>query len=364
MSELAAELESFRLQYPFDDAAYNYIVNSSLEVQKEVLHDFRPKNEGEQDYSALIISFTKKRRQFALERRHRFVPRADVVVPQLHPHVDIPVSREELEAFRVRYPCDEDAFRYVASSPPEVQRQIIQTFKPPREGEEDYSALVITFAKRCRNSSQTHIQTHIQTQAVPFRGPRAPPAGSGGGVNYEEFRARYPFDDATHYYLQRASAEVRIQVLRSFKPPREGEPDYSALLISFAKKVKDQSQHSRMTPHIPTPGPNPVPQWPVQPPRVQHTQPIPVYAHELPRPPRPTLGGNANNYALDGFRQKYPMDDRAFDFLKNAPPNVQAEVLERFSPQRQDTDYSALIISFAKKCREVPRPPTRQQASE
>eukprot|EP00913_Durusdinium_trenchii_P000163 g147.t1 len=118
MSELAAELESFRLQYPFDDAAYNYIVNSSLEVQKE-------------DYSALIISFTKKRRQFALERRHRFVPRADVVVPQLHPHVDIPVSREELEAFRVRYPCDEDNFEYVASSPPEDARlpQIMDNLK-------------------------------------------------------------------------------------------------------------------------------------------------------------------------------------------------------------------------------------------
>lgn len=61
---------------------------------------------------------------------------------------------------------------------------------------------------------------------------------------------------------------------------------------------------------------------------------------------------NANTYALEGFRQRYPMDDRAFDFLKCASAFVQQEVLERFSPQKQDSDYSALIISFAKKCRE------------
>ena len=46
------------------------------------------------------------------------------------------------------------------------------------------------------------------------------------------------------------------------------------------------------------------------------------------------------------------MDERAFDFLRSSQPWVQQAVLERFSPQRQDSDYSALIISFAKKCRE------------
>lgn len=40
----------------------------------------------------------------------------------------------------------QDAFRYVASSPPEVQRQIIQTFKPPREGEEERSTEFLQLA--------------------------------------------------------------------------------------------------------------------------------------------------------------------------------------------------------------------------
>jgi len=378
---LAADLESFRARYPFDDDAYNYVVNSSVEVQHELLRDFKPKQEGEADYSALIMGFTKKRRQSVKERQqNRFAPPMHQMnmypMHQTSPYdseQDVSLSDSELQAFRDRYPFDEDAYRYIVSSPPHVQREIVRTFKPPREGEEDYSALVMTFSKRCRNAVPSW-------DTAMVTGP--------SGAEYDAFRQRYPFDDDTHNYLQSSPPEVRRQVLHSFKPKQEGEADYSALLISFCKKLRQDQRAPGPTPgaHVSfgagMPG--------------MHGMPFEQFStwsptwHQPPQPPPPRprsdrgcggygggggcggcggcgggggyggyggyggggYGGQGEEQALRMFRQRYPMDDRAFDFLVSAQPWVRQEVLEKFAPQRQDSDYSALIISFAKKCRE------------
>ncbi|CAK8996374.1 Uncharacterized protein SCF082_LOCUS4758 [Durusdinium trenchii] len=57
------ELEGFRVRYPMDEAAWAYLLKSGPDVQREVLKDFKPKEEGQADYSALVISFCKRRRQ-------------------------------------------------------------------------------------------------------------------------------------------------------------------------------------------------------------------------------------------------------------------------------------------------------------
>ncbi|CAE7235471.1 ASPH [Symbiodinium natans] len=356
--ELASDLQHFRSRYPFDDDAYNYIMNSSIEVQRELLRDFKPKQEGEEDYSALIMGFTKKRRQSVKERQqlNRFVPQHyEHYQPDYQSfgtfgaEQDVSLTEHELQAFRDRYPFDEDAYRYIVSSPPHVQREILRTFKPPREGEEDYSALVITFSKRCRNAAPSWDTSPMS------RGP--------SGAEYEAFRQRYPFDDDTHNYLQSSPPEVRRQVLQSFKPPREGEADYSALLISFCKKMREQRLPPQLTaPQLGKGGYQSQPRnlgvglWP----QMQQPSHQPPW-HQPPPPPAPRggrfreeryAGYDGDDVALHTFRQRYPMDERAFDFLRSSQPWVQQAVLERFSPQRQDSDYSALIISFAKKCRE------------
>eukprot|EP00438_Fugacium_kawagutii_P008872 Skav200654 [mRNA] locus=scaffold2539:163913:170665:+ [translate_table: standard] len=164
---------------------------------------------------------------------------------------------------------------------------------------------------------------------------------------------------------QKAPPEIRIHVLQNFKPKQEGEADYSALIISYCKKMREHSQQAMpVQPVHMQPMMQPVQQIPMQMQHYGEHYPIPAPqrapwnqpAQPPPVAPRGSLMGasesNANIYALEGFRQRYPMDDRAFDFLKCASAFVQQEVLERFSPQKQDSDYSALIISFAKKCRE------------
>ena len=168
------------------------------------------------------------------------------------------------------------------------------------------------------------------------------------------------FLEIVWWLRQKLPPDVRIHVLQNFKPPQEGESDYSALVISYCKKTREamhppmhQPMHHPM--HQPMQPMHQVPQGyqgrPSLPQRAPWSQPNPA-----PVAPRGLMGAsdsNTNIYALEGFRQRYPMDDRAFDFLKCAPAFVQQQVLEHFNPQRKDeADYSALIISFAKKCRE------------
>jgi len=59
-----------------------------------------------------------------------------------------------------------------------------------------------------------------------------------------------------------------------------------------------------------------------------------------------------NDSRLQAFREQYPVDDRAFDFLQKAPPAVQDRVITDFRPQSQgQDDYSALLTIFVKKVR-------------
>mmetsp|Transcript_71166 Transcript_71166/g.154676 ORF Transcript_71166/g.154676 Transcript_71166/m.154676 type:complete len:561 (+) Transcript_71166:69-1751(+) len=66
--------------------------------------------------------------------------------PPTQPHGTNP---EDLEAFRERYPMDEQAWEYLVTSAPSVQAKVVTEFKPPREGDGNYSALITSFVKTC-----------------------------------------------------------------------------------------------------------------------------------------------------------------------------------------------------------------------
>lgn len=52
-----------------------------------------------------------------------------------------------MKDFRERYPMDERAWSILLSAREPVQDLLVQDFKPRREGEGDYSALVISFMR-------------------------------------------------------------------------------------------------------------------------------------------------------------------------------------------------------------------------
>eukprot|EP00913_Durusdinium_trenchii_P024563 g23059.t2 len=116
-------------------------------------------------------------------------------------------TQRELDDFRDRYPIDSRAYG-VLTSPPLLL------------GEDDYSALVASFVRAVM---------HRHSQAV--LAPRA-------ANNLSEFRARYPMDDRAFGVLERTSSGVQSTVLADFRPRREGEDDYSALVMGFIRSIE------------------------------------------------------------------------------------------------------------------------------
>eukprot|EP00428_Durinskia_dybowskii_P011801 CAMPEP_0170209688 /NCGR_PEP_ID=MMETSP0116_2-20130129/4434_1 /TAXON_ID=400756 /ORGANISM="Durinskia baltica, Strain CSIRO CS-38" /LENGTH=132 /DNA_ID=CAMNT_0010460171 /DNA_START=70 /DNA_END=464 /DNA_ORIENTATION=- len=122
-----------------------------------------------------------------------------------------------LEEFFERYPADERAQAYLQNSSEEVVQRVLADFKPPREGESDYSGLLTAFVKRVRSRGAVLVDNAF-------------------GHELDDFFKRYPVDDGAKEFLLSKPLEVQRTVAQEFKPPREGEEDYSALLMSFAKR--------------------------------------------------------------------------------------------------------------------------------
>lgn len=253
--------------------------------------------------------------------------------PALPPSTPIP----ELEEFLQRYPIDEEAYNYYLASPPDVQLQVLRGFRPSREGETNYSALFISFTKKCRAG----IMQLPDLVSVRPPTPAIFPPPDQVVPHHPEVRAffqRYPVDEEAAQYITSSPLEVQLQVVNTFSPPREGECDYSALLISFTRKCR--SQHG---------GPM------LAPPQVMPPNPGRLMFNNGVGPcsfPPFVQWRHGGMSELDGFRFRYPMDDRAFLYLSESPPEARRRVLETFIPPRiNDTDYSAPVIAYAKACR-------------
>jgi hypothetical protein len=63
--EVPEHVQEFFSRYPVDDRAQAYLLGSSPAVQDLAVKDFRPKVEGESDYSGLLTSYVKRLRMDA-----------------------------------------------------------------------------------------------------------------------------------------------------------------------------------------------------------------------------------------------------------------------------------------------------------
>jgi len=146
-----SELEAFRDKYPMDDRAFDLLSNGvSGEVQKTVLGRFKPRSEGDDDYSALVQTFVRAiqgRLDNGRDIRDRPPPRELRRARSRSKSKGGPRSDSPLSVFRDRYPMDERAFAALEQSQPSVRDVVIADFKPRREGESDYSALVMAFVR-------------------------------------------------------------------------------------------------------------------------------------------------------------------------------------------------------------------------
>merc|ERR1711966_444965 len=89
------------------------------------------------------------------------------------------------------------------------------------------------------NQGQQH--QHAWQPASIGGGNRHAPSSSGDiDVALRSFLDRYPIDERATDYLNMQQPHIIEQVLNSFRPKKEGDSDYSAIVMSFTKRCRDQ----------------------------------------------------------------------------------------------------------------------------
>mmetsp|Transcript_43377 Transcript_43377/g.80772 ORF Transcript_43377/g.80772 Transcript_43377/m.80772 type:complete len:724 (-) Transcript_43377:54-2225(-) len=289
--EANRHLRRFRSRYPMDDRAFDFLVQHSAEVQEAVIAKFRPRSEGDADYSGAVTSFVRKTRDSLKASEAAAAPQRQGVTLR---------SRFlNLREFRLRYPMDDRAFDFLEQAPTSVQEAVVSKFKPRSEGDEDYSGAVTTFTRRMKNEIGYERQGSDKLRHLLHR-----------------FRGKYPMDDRAFDFLSQLSDELQEIVINEFRPRREGDSDYSAAVTSFVRTMRHR---------------------------------VGADSGEGASKRRRTSGSEIQP-VLEYFRRQYPMDDRAWEFLSNSSESVQREVIERFRPNREGSDYSPLITSFVRQC--------------
>jgi len=155
----AQAIVSFLTQYPCDERAQDFLTSSPPEVRARVMQEFRPRKEGDSDYSGAVTSFVRRIRQFAEEDQQAASRaggcggfRAAKAVPITAPAVIN--DAQAIASFLTRYPCDQRAQDFLTSSPLEVRVRVVHEFRPRKEGDSDYSGAVTSFVRRIRQFAE------------------------------------------------------------------------------------------------------------------------------------------------------------------------------------------------------------------
>jgi len=405
------EFREFCKRYPIDEGAQSYLSSAPAEVMLRIIHEFRPPREGENDYSALLMTFAKKCRAEARDAGWQHGGGGswggnNVQACQAAPQPARPEGAAAIDAFARWYPIDERARDYFLCSAPEVQEKVLREFQAKSEGEPDYSGLFTAFVKRCRAACPVQHEQHRWPAHESQRWPgqdrqrwvahepsamyplglrdaaRSAKGGCGGGraaavvaaaaqhrpqssasssqtredqlsAALDAFLQRYPMDERAFAYLSESSVEVQERVFVSFVPPREDDTDFSAPVTAYTKQLRKHLGHGTVGGYA------------AQTPEA-HATAVAAGIWESAAPPHPGSGdirqgasraGEAvrdeQDEALAQFFARYPVDERALDYLATASPSVIDRVMTGFRPKQEgDSDYSALVMTFTKKCKD------------
>jgi len=403
LEPLAGDISTFTQRYPIDSRAYDYLICSSAAVVSHVIKEFRPPREGDSDYSGLLTAFVKRTRGTlggvgsATSLGTQFLPsglpplaapRASATsalaatpgstfrnVPedpsQLPPDFDI---IENIQEFVQTYPIDDRAYYFLTKTPLPVQLRVLREFEPHWRSETgDYSALLKAFTRKCMDeaaASDPGFAPASWTSAA--QGGGYPGSDIGGGTvrsvplsgvpptlqeamatpELFEFFSKYPIDERAYDYFALSSPEVHQRVVAEFHPLREGEAAYSSLFTAFVKKCRGEVQamgysyggsgyydaeySARGDSGIHYSSGSGVSEQPSS---------LKAYGSVSSAPLDESLD-------LQGFRAKFPMDDRAFDYLAASSREVQEWVLKFFVPHRlDDKDFSAAVTAYVRSLR-------------
>lgn len=376
---LAQGIRMFVQRYPVDTRAYEYLVTSSSVVVAHVLRDFRPQREGDADYSSLVTSYVRRVRGMYVEQRgpssggssHRLPSRASsglassgtapppwrsgvaaTSAPSKAPSGrDVGVPRDLAAAlvtpgpwceFFGRFPIDERAYDYFVQSSSEVQDTVLREFQVRKEGESSYAGLFTSFVRKCRMGSCSDSAgrgnlvscSHSQADSQALEKTEFEEAVEEmESLVLEDFRARFPMDERAFRYLCGSPKEVQDKVRESFVPQRLEDTDFSAAVTAYVKTLRRQFQESQGSSALKGQ-------------RHEELSARPLLSkHDEPR-------RTISNEDRIKFFERWPCDARALDYFDASTAEVQAQVILEFKPRSGgDSDYSAAVTAFIKRCR-------------
>eukprot|EP00930_Biecheleria_cincta_P026264 TRINITY_DN18534_c0_g1_i2.p1 TRINITY_DN18534_c0_g1~~TRINITY_DN18534_c0_g1_i2.p1 ORF type:complete len:503 (+),score=99.36 TRINITY_DN18534_c0_g1_i2:29-1537(+) len=327
----------FRRKYSIDERAAQFLESCSLDVKIKVLSSFDPRMQADtQDYSKKLMAYIRSVQnpgsdaasEGGGQKRSR-----DEMEELLHSlGVEEAFSTgdgTELSSFRERYPMDDRAFDFLSSSSPSVKERVLRSFNPRSTSDSDYSGLVTSFVRKVRTeidrlegASQPAHEINAAGHSVELLGADDERPSL---EQLQEFRNRYPMDDRAWEYLNSSSGSAQAKILVDFKPRNPSDTDYSAAVTYFLRAVKGR-------PGAFAGGAAPL---------------LPGAAVAV------DTGTTAPDPAqLEEFRARFPMDDRAFEFLTSSSAAVQVDILQNFAPgDIKDGDYSRPMTSYIKQVR-------------
>jgi len=344
---LQVDVAKFCDRYPIDEDAYNYLMNSPIGVQERVLREFHPKREGDTDYSAIVLSFTKRCRMQSSQppaahpshrpavytiyadsrpalgpchstgvssRGHAF--HSSIHSPGIH---GSPHHGPGVHGYSMHGPSGHGPPVHNVGGPARGTHALLGSYGPgPGAGPAPGPSL---------GAGHT-----LRRQSAVFGTDAGPPLTTPTQEILDSFFLQYPVDARAQEYFGESSLAVQHKVMQEFKPPREGDIDYTQIFMSFVKRCRNEELTSQRFAQRASPG---------QQDGGEHS-----YI---------TRGSNVPN--LESFRHRYPMDDRAYASLCAAHPEVRDMVVTTFVPPRHDdSDYSAPVMAYLRKCRDAVGP--------
>lgn len=399
-SELAKQMEDFREKFPMDDRAFDFLVKADAAVREAVVRDFRPRRE-DSHYSALVTNFVRQ-----VQNRLARTSRGDEGQRQDHgrdrnrgPSHGQSRERSPWQGRR-NWNRDADHDRGGNRSPQQRERERERERSRERgvwtkedswrkdawegrNGSGNGSSRptpVITTSTRRRFDSRDR-RDRRETESVrelPERDRRDGRDDRRGDDRREDrglegrlhsFRDRYPMDDKAFATIERMSPAVQEVFLSDFKPKREGDTDYSPLVMTFVRAVQARAEEQQ-------PQKRPDANYSDRRDRgrddrrgddrrdghrregqddrdrAQHDEGGRRDRDAGGRrktPPRQDSARRRHASPISEFRDRFPMDDRALRAIRSSPPDVQDIVIHNFKPRRGgEGDYSALVMSFVK----------------
>jgi len=208
--------------------------------------------------------------------------------------------------------------------------------------------------KRRRRKVRRVVRERPRRRSRSRDGAGSPSGSRGRSLAHREsaellaFRERYPMDERAWGALCVSGEDLQRQLMSQFKPRSEGDSDYSALISTFLRSLLLRKQQSRPAAHERPRGYGGEFSGRVARAAIEDAgRGRRDDSRSRSRSGSRDRGSRRTNSGLAAFRDRYPMDDRAFDNLKACTTDIQAVVISDFKPKREgESDYSALVMSF------------------